>query len=232
METTIIANAIRPKAGSSPKKGTKFHDHTLHFAHEIIKGSQYRQILSRWHWAILEKVERYYNPRDGMADDEAKAIEKNAIKLAEGVWIKYYTGNEDPSRNKKRTLGDVEESEEFGDDGFAKRPCTKKPVSIKEMADAGLGFKLDWNSQDKDVAVLERPEDGDVVMTGLEALPSGSKDGEADDEEDGDGGLDLDLEKSDCFGYRKETRRLTRSPHSLRKKLLRKLLMSARPGAV
>ncbi|KAK6511589.1 hypothetical protein TWF481_000504 [Arthrobotrys musiformis] len=216
MDIKIIINAVKPNASTSPRKRAGFPNYTLHFAHEIIQKSQYREVLSRWHWAILDEIKPYYNPEKDTA--EAENREKNAVALVEGVWNKYYAGNEDTTRNKKRKIDEVYADDEEGLDGSPKK--RRAGVSIKGIADSGWSFKLDWESTDENVAVFNG-EDGDMKMIDSGLLPVTPKKGKetagGSQEGEGDGGSPDG----------KENQRPISSPHSLRKRLLRKLMAAA-----
>ncbi|KAK6529538.1 hypothetical protein TWF281_008709 [Arthrobotrys megalospora] len=246
MDITIILNAVQPKAGKSPKKGTKakYPDHTLHvsdnsrlskqlasspersflltfatqFAHEIIKASQHSETVSRWHWAILEKVELHSNVQKDTPEFEALC--GNLIALTEAVWVQYYTGNEDEPKNRKHTIDEVYEDGDDGDETVVEKRRATKVASLSEMAETGCSFKLDWNSADRDVSVF-KSADTDTVMIGNEGLMAEVDEGA--EEEDGKDHMELET----CYaGLKKENTRPISSPHSLRKRLLRKLVMA------
>ncbi|KAF3206263.1 hypothetical protein TWF679_008784 [Orbilia oligospora] len=215
MNITLILNAVKIETGTLPEHGTKLHEDTLHFAHEIIKGSQYSNDVARWHWAIIEKVKPYSNPLRGTP--EARALERNSINLVEAVCIEYCLGKNGSS--KKRTIDEVEEPEEKSKDGFT-RKCRAEVPSVKEMAETGLSFKLDWNSMDENVTVFGGPQEDVAVAESKEHSPVLKNGGAQEDEKkdgDEDGGFD-----------RKENQHPISSPHSLRKKLLKKLMLTAK----
>ncbi|KAF3313106.1 hypothetical protein TWF173_006280 [Orbilia oligospora] len=215
MDITLILNAVKIETGTFPEHGTKLHEDTLHFAHEIIKGSQYSNDIARWHWAIIEKVKPYSNPLRG--SPKARALERNAINLVEAVYIEYYLGNNGSS--KKRTIDEVEKPEEKGKDGSTKKRRAKVP-SVKEMAETGLSFKLDWNSTDENVTVFRGPQK-DVAVAESKEHPPVPKNGGAQEDEKKNGDEDEGFDK-------KENQRPVSSPHSLRKKLLKKLMSTAK----
>ncbi|KAF3134266.1 hypothetical protein TWF594_008817 [Orbilia oligospora] len=215
MNITLILNAVKIETGTLPGHGTKLHEDTLHFAHEIIKGSQYSNDIARWHWAIIENVKPYSNPLRGTP--EARALERNAINLVEAVCIEYYPGNNGSS--KKRTIDEVENSEEKGKDDFTRKRRAKVP-SVKEMAEAGLSFKLDWNSLDENVTVFRGLQEDAAVAESKEHPPV-LKNGGAQEDKQKNG------DENEGFD-RKENQRPVSSPHSLRKKLLKKLMLTAK----
>ncbi|KAK6510677.1 hypothetical protein TWF506_009779 [Arthrobotrys conoides] len=217
MDITTILDAINPDAHTSPEQGTKLHNHTLHVVHEIIKGSQYCHEIARWHRAMIEMAKPYCDPCSGAA--RARTIERKAVCLVEAVCTEYCLGRE--NRVKKRTVDEVGrlENEEEGIDSFIEK-CRAKVVSIKEMAETGLSFKLDWNRTDKNVTIFKVPDE-DVTLAESKEHPPGLNDGGAKKDEKKENNGD------ECFD-KKENRRPISSPHSLRKKLLRKLLLTVR----
>lgn len=102
---------------------------------------------------------------------------------------------------------------------------------MREMAESGLSFKLDWNSTNNDVAVIGTPV---PTVNGGVIESDGSVDGgiaehsEGGQDEGGEGVLPEDQARfSQVSGHgRNENLRPMRSPQSLREKLLRKLLKS------
>ncbi|KAK6354080.1 hypothetical protein TWF730_008498 [Orbilia blumenaviensis] len=210
--TDMIVNAVKPNPNKSPKKRNMFHDHIVYFTHEMIKGSDNYQTISRWHWVIMENIKAACEIKGGTAESEE--LEKNVVALAEAIWNKYYTGNGRAAPRKKRTLSQLYEDEE--DDGncgeVPKMAGAKKAPSIIEMAQTGVGFKLDWDDQGTSVRPFKLPDE-DVMMSDEPEL-------EVDE-----GGKKEKQQLEESTFDEKENRRPISSPSSIVKKLMRKRLL-------